>query len=139
MDTNHRFDVKPVSEDSSVDGNYKMMGLPQNGVPDLGQVYATYPAASSDPKTRRNSIAHLTREALPRLDHYRNGLEATKRPTLGELHGELSEGKVSPHYITTQVNKQRQLKENVMRPSDRKRDLNESVFSFPSSSTPQPF
>jgi hypothetical protein len=139
MGTNNRFDVKLVSEDSPLDGNFKMMGLPNSGVPDLEHGHATYPGASSEPKTHRISIAHLTREALPRLDHYRNGLEGTKRPTLGELHGELSEEKVSPLYITTQVNEQRQLKENLMRLSDRKRDFNESVFSFPSSSTPQPF
>jgi len=101
MDTNNRFDVKPVSEDSRVDGNSKMMGLPKNVVPDLGHGHATYPGASSDSKTHRNSLAHLTREALPRLDHYRNCMEAIKRPTLGELHGELSEEKVSPLYITT--------------------------------------
>jgi len=95
MDTKHRFDVMPVSEDSFVDGNFKMLGVPKNGVPDLGHGNATYPGASSDPKTHRSSIAHLTREALPRLDHYRNCMEAIKRPTLGELHGELSEEKVS--------------------------------------------
>jgi len=139
MDTNHRFDVIPVSEDSSVDDSSKMTELPKNGIPDLGHSYATYPAASSDSKTHRNSIGHLTREALPRLDHYRNCLQGTKRPSLGELHGELNEDKVSPLCITTQVNKQRQLKENMIKRSDRERDLNESVFSYPSSSTPQPF
>jgi hypothetical protein len=96
-----------------------MVGLPNNGVPDLGHGNATYPAASSDSKTHRFSLAHLTREALPRLDHYRNSLRAIKRPSLGELHGESSEEKVSPLYITTQVNKQRQLKENMIRISDR--------------------
>jgi hypothetical protein len=109
MNKNYRFDVKTVSEDSCVDGNFKMMGLPQNGVPDLGDGHGTYPAASSDPKTYRYSLGHLTREALPRLDHYRNCMEAIKRPTLGELHGELSEETVRPFYITTQVNKQREL------------------------------
>jgi len=107
MDTNNRFDVKPVSEDSRVDDNFKMTGLPKDGVLDLGHSYATYPAASNDSKVHRNSVAHLTLEALPHVDHYRNCLQATKRPSLGELHGELNEEKVSPLCITTQVNKQR--------------------------------
>jgi len=108
-----------------------MMGLHNNGVPDLGLGHGTNPAADSDPETHRNSLAHLTREALPRLDHYRNCMQAIKRPSLGELHGELSEGKVSPVYITTQVNKQTRLKEKVIRSSARERDLNGSEFSFP--------
>jgi len=123
MDKNNRFNVKAVSEDSCVDGNFKMIGLPRNGVPDLGDGHGTYPPASSDLKTQRYSIAHLTREALPRLEHYRNCMEALKRPTLGELHGELSEEKVRLCYITTQVNKQRQLQENLVRNCDRERDL----------------
>lgn len=95
MDTHNRFDVTPVMEDSHVDDNSKMTGLPNNGIPDLGHSYATYPAASSDSKTPRTSITHLTPEALPHLDHYRNCLQATKRPSLGELHGELNEEKDS--------------------------------------------
>ena len=119
MDTNHRFDVTPVSGDSRVDDNSWMTGLPNNGVPDLGHSYATYPALSSDPKARRTSVVHLTREALPRLDHYLNCIQATKRPSLGEVHGELYEEKVSPFFITTQVSKQRQLKENMIKRSER--------------------
>ena len=113
MDTNNRFDVTPVMEDSHVDDNSKMTGLPNNGIPDLGHSYATYPPASSD-STPRSSITHFTPEALPHLDHYRNCLQATKRPSLGELHGELNEEKVSPLCITTQFNKQRQLKANMI-------------------------
>ncbi|KAL0271481.1 UNVERIFIED_CONTAM: hypothetical protein PYX00_008562 [Menopon gallinae] len=37
---------------------------------------------------RKQSFAHHTIEALPRLDNYRNDLQALKRPSLGELHGE---------------------------------------------------
>jgi hypothetical protein len=100
MDTSHRFNVQAVSEDSCVAGNSKMKGVPKSGVPDLGHSHATYPAASTDPKIHRNSLAQLTREALPRLDHYRNCIQAMKRPSLGELHGELTEEKVrSLHYI----------------------------------------
>lgn len=36
---------------------------------------------------RRKSIVQLTREALPRLENYRNSKRAAKRPSLGELHG----------------------------------------------------
>jgi hypothetical protein len=132
MNTNHRFEVKSVSEDSSVHSNYKKMGVSESGVPELGQEHATYPAASSDSKIHRYSLAHLTREALPRLDHYRNCLEAIKRPSLGEVHGDLNEEKVRLLYITMNVNMQRQLKENMFRHSNRERDLTllASEFSF---------
>ncbi|KAJ8946616.1 hypothetical protein NQ318_007219 [Aromia moschata] len=36
---------------------------------------------------RKKSIVQLTREALPRLENYRNSRRAVKRPSLGELHG----------------------------------------------------
>lgn len=37
---------------------------------------------------RRRSLAQLTREALPRLENYRNSRRALKRPSIGELlHG----------------------------------------------------
>ncbi|XP_054288120.1 bumetanide-sensitive sodium-(potassium)-chloride cotransporter isoform X2 [Macrosteles quadrilineatus] len=35
-----------------------------------------------------NSFCHLTMEALPRADYYKNNKDAMKRPSLGELHGE---------------------------------------------------
>ncbi|XP_037292451.1 bumetanide-sensitive sodium-(potassium)-chloride cotransporter [Manduca sexta] len=37
---------------------------------------------------RRRSLAQLTREALPRMENYRNSKRALKRPSLGELHGD---------------------------------------------------
>ncbi|XP_072938036.1 bumetanide-sensitive sodium-(potassium)-chloride cotransporter [Epargyreus clarus] len=37
---------------------------------------------------RKRSLAQLTREALPRLENYRNSKRALKRPSLGELHGD---------------------------------------------------
>ncbi|XP_077285790.1 sodium potassium chloride cotransporter [Arctopsyche grandis] len=40
---------------------------------------------------RKRSLAQLTREALPRLDNYRISKRALKRPSLGELHGEIHE------------------------------------------------
>jgi hypothetical protein len=93
MDKNHRFNVKKVLEISDLPGISKMKDVTEDTVPDLDQGHITYPVVSSDPKIHRNSIAQLTREALPRLDHYRNCIQATKRPSLGELYGE-SEGKV---------------------------------------------
>lgn len=36
---------------------------------------------------RKKSLVQLTREALPRLENYRNSRRAAKRPSLGELHG----------------------------------------------------
>lgn len=46
---------------------------------------------------RKRSLAQLTREALPRMENYRNSKRALKRPSLGELHGD--------HLITEEVNK----------------------------------
>ncbi|XP_045483258.1 bumetanide-sensitive sodium-(potassium)-chloride cotransporter isoform X2 [Harmonia axyridis] len=36
---------------------------------------------------RKKSLVQMTREALPRLENYRNSRRAIKRPSLGELHG----------------------------------------------------
>lgn len=44
---------------------------------------------------RRRSLAQMTREALPRLDFYRNSRRALRRPSLGELHGEEIQNKVT--------------------------------------------
>lgn len=38
---------------------------------------------------RKRSLAQLTREALPRMENYRHSKRAFKRPSLGELHGEM--------------------------------------------------
>ncbi|CAD6995861.1 unnamed protein product [Ceratitis capitata] len=40
---------------------------------------------------RKFSLAQLTTEALPRLDNYRTSKRNMKRPSIGELHGELQE------------------------------------------------
>lgn len=42
------------------------------------------------------SFRHFTREALPRLDNYRNimSIQAAYRPTLDELHNATLQGKV---------------------------------------------
>lgn len=44
---------------------------------------------------RKRSLAQLTREALPRMENYRNSRRALKRPSLGEIHGD--------HLITEEV------------------------------------
>lgn len=44
---------------------------------------------------RKRSLAQLTREALPRMENYRNSKRALKRPSLGELHGEMIAEEVS--------------------------------------------
>ncbi|XP_047506432.1 bumetanide-sensitive sodium-(potassium)-chloride cotransporter [Pieris napi] len=49
---------------------------------------------------RKRSLAQLTREALPRMENYRNSKRALKRPSLGELHGD--------HLITEEDEKQSQ-------------------------------
>jgi hypothetical protein len=94
MDTNHRFDVRKVLESSALPSVSKMKDVTEDNVHELAQGHITYPVVSSDPKIRRNSLAQLTREALPRLEHYLNCVEATKRPSLGEVYGEPSGGKV---------------------------------------------
>lgn len=47
------------------------------------------------------SFRHFTREALPRLDNYRNimSIQAAYRPTLDELHNETLHGKVSTSFL----------------------------------------
>jgi hypothetical protein len=94
MDANHRFNVKKVSESRALPDISKIKALTDENVPELGQGNITYPVVSNDLKIHRNSLAQLTREALPRLDNYRHCLHATRRPSLGELYGEPSEGKV---------------------------------------------
>jgi solute carrier family 12 sodium/potassium/chloride transporter 2 len=48
------------------------------------------------------SFRHFTREALPRMDNYRNimSIQAAHRPTLEELHNETLHGKVKPVCLT---------------------------------------
>lgn len=55
-------------------------------------------AASDDdlPGTYTKSFRHFTRDALPRLDNYRNinSIHAARRPTLDELHNATTMHKV---------------------------------------------
>jgi hypothetical protein len=100
MDINHRFNVKKVLE---VPGIFTMKDTSEGNIPEVVQGHITYPVVSNDPKIRRNSLAQLTREALPRLDHYRNCVEATKRPSLGELYGDPSGAKVRPFHTSERI------------------------------------
>jgi hypothetical protein len=45
---------------------------------------------------RKRSLAQMTREALPRMDNYRNlmSVAAVQRPTIGELYEGVEEEKV---------------------------------------------
>lgn len=54
----------------------------------------------SDTKYGR-SFRHFTREALPRLDNYRNilSIQAVYRPTLDELHNATLTGKVISFFL----------------------------------------
>lgn len=51
------------------------------------------------------SFRHFTREALPRMDNYRNimSIHAAYRPTLDELHDATLHGKVSAHTFSNEL------------------------------------
>lgn len=69
-----------------------------NSVPDLHGASSTSQLYTPEPQERKISLVHLTREALPRLDNYRNCKSAIKRPSIGELHGEFRvSGKLKLH------------------------------------------
>lgn len=55
---------------------------------------------------RKRSLVQMTKEALPRLENYRNSRRALKRPSLGELHGgedtnKVTKSKVCDVYVPT--------------------------------------
>lgn len=56
----------------------------------------TYMTMNEATKYANKSLRHLTREALPRLDNYRNilSIQAGHRPTLDELHNDTIHEKV---------------------------------------------
>lgn len=77
--------------------------------PSNGNIPVTNTSYLQVPK-RKKSIVQWTREALPRLENYRNSKKAVKRPSLGELHGGDDGNKVSytflvytVHYTYTQL------------------------------------
>lgn len=63
------------------------------GVSDVFNSTSTTCLVETGPEGRKYSLAHLTLEALPRLDNYRKA--GLKRPSLGALHGEDTSGPVS--------------------------------------------
>lgn len=90
---------------STVDGETKKNGIhvgasiisrPLRSSADTAEKGVAVVAPSTQPDTwlhdagwrRKRSLAQLTREALPRLENYRNSKRALKRPSLGELHGD---------------------------------------------------
>ncbi|XP_049872185.1 bumetanide-sensitive sodium-(potassium)-chloride cotransporter [Pectinophora gossypiella] len=58
---------------------------------------------------RKRSLAQLTREALPRMENYRNSKRALKRPSLGELHGD--------HLITEETNDEKEHQRDTKSPT----------------------
>ncbi|XP_052889567.1 bumetanide-sensitive sodium-(potassium)-chloride cotransporter-like [Anopheles moucheti] len=46
---------------------------------------------------RLDGDSHLTRDPLPRLEHYRTSQKAIRRPSIGELHGDLDEQDPESH------------------------------------------
>lgn len=85
-----RFSIKRiqnghVNEALQLNENYNQ--VPQDTVGDLVSTTSTTCLYDNPPPKRKRSLVQLTREALPRLENYRNSKRALKRPSLGELHG----------------------------------------------------
>ncbi|KAB0800350.1 hypothetical protein PPYR_06090 [Photinus pyralis] len=90
----NRFSVRRI-DDGGVDNNGMQLSengcvrlnVPQDTVGELINTTSTTCLYENHVK-RKRSLAQLTREALPRLENYRNSKRALKRPSLGELlHG----------------------------------------------------
>lgn len=95
-----RFSVKRIEEGIENDGMQMRengcvrLNVPQDTVGELINTTSTT-CLCENPGKRRRSLAQLTREALPRLENYRNSKRALKRPSLGELlHGKEEHSKV---------------------------------------------
>ena len=83
-----RFTLQPAKDSGGVDNG--AFQLHENGVTKedtLSDLKPTPPNSHFVPQKRKKSLVQLTREALPRLENYRNSRRAAKRPSLGELHG----------------------------------------------------
>lgn len=104
-----------VSRWQGMDGRFSVKRVSMEGVDNAGlQLHENLPVTNNSdtvgdllktgstaclhehPGKRRRSLAQLTREALPRLENYRNSRRALKRPSLGELHGGEDGIKVRP-------------------------------------------
>ncbi|XP_068081750.1 bumetanide-sensitive sodium-(potassium)-chloride cotransporter [Anabrus simplex] len=111
MDKRTRFQVNRVDAGSSKDDGEEFgeadplqgeSGSRRGSVDDLRGTSPTmllsHTSDTSGYDTRyAKSFRHFTREALPRLDNYRNimSIQAAYRPTLDELHNATLQGKVS--------------------------------------------
>jgi hypothetical protein len=89
-----RFTLHPAKDNSGGIDNSAFQ-LHENGIAikedTIGELKTTTPLGfyeNHGHQKRKKSLVQLTREALPRLENYRNSRRAAKRPSLGELHGE---------------------------------------------------
>ncbi|KAI8434405.1 hypothetical protein MSG28_012443 [Choristoneura fumiferana] len=93
----NRFTVSPTEPESKKNGIHmgaSIISRPLRTSSEVERGVAV--VAPSQPDTwlhdagwrRKRSLAQLTREALPRMENYRNSKRALKRPSLGELHGD---------------------------------------------------
>lgn len=85
-----RFQVNRVEGKNGSKGSLVREGLHQEELEPLKAEDEEYVASYS------KSFRHFTREALPRMDNYRNimSIQAAVRPTLEELHNETEHVKV---------------------------------------------
>ena len=70
-------------------------GEADDGDAEAGERLLSYATINQETKYAK-SLRHFTREALPRLDNYRNilSIQAGHRPTLEELHNATIQDKV---------------------------------------------
>lgn len=86
----NRFSVKLVQNGHVNEGLQLNENSVQPGHDVIGELVTTTSTTclyDNPPPKRKRSLVQLTREALPRLENYRNSKRALKRPSLGELHG----------------------------------------------------
>ncbi|KAG8234182.1 hypothetical protein J437_LFUL007342 [Ladona fulva] len=83
-----RFTVRRVSRDPAA-LQVAMPGVPENATLEMVSTGTISPGQGNEYSAHQRP-SHLTIEALPRLDNYRNmtSVQAAHRPSLGELHGE---------------------------------------------------
>ncbi|XP_059486836.1 solute carrier family 12 member 1 [Neocloeon triangulifer] len=98
MDKRTRFQVNRVDTTNADEGEMqKLTSNPdQDDQPDAADMSTGY-----DTKYAK-SFRHFTREALPRLDNYRNimSIQAAYRPTLDELHNATVHGKPAQTHLS---------------------------------------
>ncbi|XP_063539884.1 bumetanide-sensitive sodium-(potassium)-chloride cotransporter [Cydia strobilella] len=98
-DNSPRFTVSAVEPESKKNGIHmgaSIISRPLRSSAETAERGVAVVVPSHQPDTwlhdagwrRKRSLAQLTREALPRMENYRNSKRALKRPSLGELHGD---------------------------------------------------